>query len=216
MGRRVGLAVATAEVARRDPALAAVIERAGPMHLPKARQPDRFLSLAEAIVYQQLAGAAASAIWGRVVATFPDGMAPEAVAAAPDEVLRAAGLSANKARSIKDLAAKVLDGSVPLRGISRASDDEIVRRLTVVRGIGPWTAEMFLLFDLHRLDVWPVLDYGVRTGWSIAHGLAEIPTPKALGPEGEVFRPYRSVAAWYCWRAVELTRKAPAVPGLTQ
>ena len=204
MAARVGLAAATAEVAGRDPALGRLIERAGPVRLPKPRQPDPFLSLAQAIVYQQLAGRAAAAIWSRVVALFPDGMSPEAVAEVPEAALRSAGLSGNKVLSIKDLAAKALDGTVPLRRLGRLPDDEIVQRLTVVRGIGPWTAEMFLIFELRRLDVWPVPDYGVRHGWALMHGLAEVPTAKALEPEGEPFRPYRTIVAWYCWRAVAL------------
>jgi DNA-3-methyladenine glycosylase II len=209
----VGLAAATAEVAGRDPALARLIQRAGPLRLPKPRQADPFLALAQAIVYQQLAGPAATAIWSRVAALVPGGLVPEAVLATPDTAFRAAGLSSNKTLSIKDLAAKVLDGTVPLARLRRMPDDEIVQRLSVVRGIGPWTAEMFLIFELRRMDVWPVLDYGVRKGWTIVHGLAEIPTPKALEPEGERFHPFRTVVAWYCWRAVILgAEEPPAVP----
>ena len=111
------------------------------------------------------------------------------------------GLSGSKAVSILDLAAKTSDGTVPLDRIEELSDAEIVRRLSAVRGIGRWTAEMFLIFHLRRLDVWPVDDFGVRKGFAIVHGLAEPPTPKALEPMGGVYRPYRSVAAWYCWRA---------------
>lgn len=204
MAAKVSLAAATAEVAGRDPALARMIERSGPLRLPKPRQPDAFLSLAQAIVYQQLAGRAAAAIWGRVVSLFPDGMIPEAVAELPEATLRSAGLSGNKVLSMKDLAAKALDGTVPLTRLGHLPDEEIIQRLSVVRGIGPWTAQMFLIFDLRRLDVWPVLDYGVRHGWAVIHGLGEVPTPKALDPEGEPFRPYRTAVAWYCWRAVEL------------
>ena len=117
--------------------------------------------------------------------------------------LRTAGLSEAKATAILDLASKAADGTVPLRGISRYDDDEIVERLSSVRGIGRWTAEMFLMFQLGRLDVWPVDDFGVRKGYATAWGLAEMPTPKELTAYGETFRPYRSVAAWYCWRAVD-------------
>src|SRR6266849_6243519 len=203
MGARVSLAAATADVAGRDPALARMILRAGPVRLPKSRQPDPFLALAQAIVYQQLAGRAAAAIWSRVAALAP-----------PDAAFRAAGLSSNKTLSIKDLAAKVLDGTVPLGRLRRMPDDEIVRRLSEVRGIGPWTAEMFLIFELRRMDVWPVLDYGVRKGWAVVHGLAEIPTPKALEPEGDRFHPFRTVVAWFCWRAAELGPEALlSVPG---
>ena len=204
MKARVGSAAATAEVAKRDPALAALIERAGPLRLARPSHPDPFLSLARAIVYQQLAGPAAAAIWSRVQALFPEGMIPEAVLATPETAFRTAGLSANKALSMKDLAAKVLDSTVPLTRLGRLPDDEIVRRLSAVRGIGPWTAEMFLIFQLRRMDIWPVLDFGVRKGWAIAHGLETIPTPKALEPEGAPFRPFRTVVAWYCWKAVAL------------
>lgn len=200
----VNLAAAAAEVATRDPAIARVIEQAGPLRLPRPRHSDPFQALVQAIVYQQLAGRAAAAIWGRTAALVPGGLNPEGVLATPDDAFRGAGLSSNKTRSIKDLAAKVVDGTVPLARLRRMSDDEIVERLTVVRGIGRWTADMFLIFELGRMDVWPVLDFGVRKGWAAAHGLAEIPTPKALETEGERFHPYRTIVAWYCWRAAEV------------
>ena len=156
------------------------------------------------IVYQQLAGRAAAAIHGRFAALFDgDGPTPEAVLALPVDAIRAAGLSGAKTASIRDLATKVLDGSVKLDRIGRLSDEEIVRELTLVRGIGRWTAEMFLMFQLGRLDVWPVGDYGVRKGYALLFGHDELPTPKALMELGEPFRPYRSVAAWYCWRAAD-------------
>ena len=137
------------------------------------------------------------------MASFPGGLDPEAVLALPEEAFRAAGLSGSKTASIRDLAAKVVDGTVPVDGLEAYPDDEIVERLSRVRGIGRWTAEMFLLFQLGRLDVWPVDDYGVRKGYARAHGLAELPKPKELGQLGDIYRPYRSIAAWYCWRAVE-------------
>jgi DNA-3-methyladenine glycosylase II len=125
--------------------------------------------------------------------------------------MRSVGLSAAKVASIKDLAVKALDGSVRLDGWSRLSDGEIVERLVKVRGIGPWTAEMFLIFQLNRPDVWPVGDLGVRTGYGRVHGLAAAPTPTELAVLGDVYRPYRTIAAWYCWRAVD-TVPAAAVP----
>ncbi len=201
---RVSAAAATAEVARRDPVMAGLIERAGPLAIRPPRDPDAFVELAQAIAYQQLAGRAAAAIWGRVAALFDGAMTPERVLATPDEAFRAAGFSASKTRSVKDLAEKASAGVVPLDRLRRMRDDEVVARLSEVRGIGRWTAEMFLIFTLRRMDVWPVLDYGVRNGYRIAYGLPEVPTPKALEPEGDRFRPYRTVAAWYCWRAVEL------------
>jgi DNA-3-methyladenine glycosylase II len=201
---RVSAAAATAEVARRDPVMAGLIERAGPLAIRPPRDPDAFVELAQAIAYQQLAGRAAAAIWGRVAALFDGAMTPERVLATPDEAFRGAGFSAAKTRSVKDLAEKAATGVVPLDRLRRMRDDEVVARLSEVRGIGRWTAEMFLIFTLRRMDVWPVLDYGVRNGYRIAYGLPEVPTPKALEPEGDRFRPYRTVAAWYCWRAVEL------------
>ncbi|MDP9389404.1 MAG: DNA-3-methyladenine glycosylase 2 family protein, partial [Actinomycetota bacterium] len=117
--------------------------------------------------------------------------------------LRAAGLSAAKAAAVVDLAAKVLDGSVVLRGVGRVPDEEIVERLCAVRGIGRWTAEMFLIFQLNRPDVWPVGDLGVRAGYGRIHGLAPSPTPAELAVLGEAYRPWRTVAAWYCWRAMD-------------
>jgi DNA-3-methyladenine glycosylase II len=128
----------------------------------------------------------------------------------PEDRLRAVGLSGAKAASIHDLALKVAEGTVPLERIARLSDDDIVTRLSVVRGIGRWTAEMFLIFQLRRLDVWPVDDYGVRTGWSLAYGLPDLLKPKQLQAEGDRFRPYRTVAAWYCWRAVHESRAKPS------
>ena len=126
----------------------------------------------------------------------------------PEQSLRAAGLSASKTASILDLAAKVESGVVPLDGIQRLTDEDIIERLIVVRGIGRWTAEMFLIFQLGRLDVWPVDDFGVRAGYAAAYELNEAPTPNALVALGDAFRPYRSVAAWYFWRAIELARES--------
>lgn len=206
---KVGFAAAAQEVARRDPVMAALMERTGPFRLPRPST-DHFGALAESILYQQLAGAAAAAIHRRFVALFDGDLSPEAVLAVPEQRLRSAGLSGAKAISIHDLALKVAEGTVPLDRISRLSDDEIVARLSVVRGIGRWTAEMFLIFQLRRLDVWPVDDYGVRTGWSLAYGLPDLLKPKQLQAEGDRFRPYRTVAAWYCWRAVHESRAKPS------
>jgi DNA-3-methyladenine glycosylase II len=201
---RVSLAAATAEVAKRDRKLGRLIDRAGPMKLRPSRGTDVFTALASSILYQQLAGAAASAIHARFLALFNGHPTAEAVLKTPFDRLRGVGLSRNKTEAIRDLAAKVGDGTVPTGGWSKLSDDEIVERLTQVRGIGRWTVEMFLIFDLGRMDVWPVDDYGVRKGWARIHGLDELPKPKALMTEGERFRPYRTVAAWYCWRSVDI------------
>lgn len=189
-------------VARRDPALARLIKSVGPVEL---RDPlgDGFAALVRSIMYQQLAGAAATAIHARFLKLFAEGLSPAAVLALPEGTMRTAGVSGSKAAAIADLARKVHDGTVPLHDVEGLSDDELVARMIQVRGIGRWTAEMFLIFQLRRLDVWPVDDYGVRKGWALAHGLKEPLTPRALQPEGDRFRPYRSIAAWYCWRAVE-------------
>jgi DNA-3-methyladenine glycosylase II len=189
-------------VARRDPAMARLIKAAGPMDMRDALD-DNFAALVRSIMYQQLAGAAAATIHGRFLKLFSDGLSPTAVLALPDGAMRSAGVSGAKQAAITDLARKVDDGTVPLHDVDSLSDDELVARLIQVRGIGRWTAEMFLMFQLRRLDVWPVDDYGVRKGWALAHKLTEPPTPRVLQGEGERFRPYRSVAAWYCWRAVD-------------
>jgi DNA-3-methyladenine glycosylase II len=185
--------------------MARIIEEVGPADLRRGRpRRSHFAELSRAICYQQLAGAAARAIHGRFEALFDgQGPTPEAVLALPEETLRGVGLSGSKTASIRDLAQKVLAGDVELERVGRLPDDEIVRELTLVRGIGRWTAEMFLMFQLGRLDVWPVDDFGVRRGYGILHGFTEMPTAKELQPLGDVYRPYRSVAAWYCWRAAD-------------
>ena len=191
-------------LAERDPVIARLVAEAGPPRLSRPTE-SHFGTLVRAIVYQQLAGRAAAAIHGRLIAAAGGDVSPETLIALSDEQLRAVGLSRNKMASLRDLAAKVLDGTVVLspRGLARTSDDEIAARLSAVRGIGPWTAEMFLIFQLRRLDVWPVGDLGVRRGYGLAWQVRE-PTARELKPLGEPFRPYRSVAAWYCWRAAEL------------
>ncbi|MGH2555940.1 MAG: DNA-3-methyladenine glycosylase family protein [Actinomycetota bacterium] len=206
---RTSFTAAAAEVAGRDPVMAKLMGRTGPFRLPRPTT-DHFAALAESILYQQLAGAAAATIHRRFVALFDGDLSPEAVLAVPEERLRSAGLSGSKAASIRDLAAKVADGTVPLDKINRVPDEEIITRLSVVRGIGRWTAEMFLIFQLRRLDVWPVDDYGVRQGWSLAYGLPDLLTPKQLQAGGDRFRPFRTVPAWYCWQAVHADRAAKA------
>jgi DNA-3-methyladenine glycosylase II len=194
---------AAAILAERDPVMRRLIAEAGP---PRLRPPTQthIESLVRAIVYQQLAGAAASAIHGRLVAALGGEVTTERLLSLPADTLRAAGLSANKAASLQDLAGKVRDGAVVLdpAGLRAESDDEVVARLSTIRGIGKWTAEMFLMFQLRRLDVWPTGDLGVRKGFGLAWGIPT-PTAKQLEPLGEPYRPYRSVVAWYCWRAAE-------------
>jgi DNA-3-methyladenine glycosylase II len=198
----VSHAAASRELAASDHVMRKLVARFGPCKIDRSTQ-GHFEALAESIVYQQLAGAAAAAIWGRFRGLFDGEFSPKAVLAKRETTLRGAGLSPNKAASIRDLAAKILDGTVPVDNLTRLRDEAIIDRLVVVRGIGRWTAEMFLIFQLRRIDVWPVDDYGVRKGYARAYTLTELPKPKELGALGERFRPYRSVAAWYCWRAVE-------------
>jgi len=197
-----GLVAAAAVIARRDRALGRVIATVGPPDLWPPHD-SAFAALVRSIAFQQLAGRAAAAIHGRFIAALSGDCTPAAVLALPEPAFRAAGLSGAKAASVRDLAAKVADGAVPLDEIDALSDDEVVERLSRVRGIGRWTAEMFLIFQLRRPDVWPVDDLGVRKGYALAHRLAEVPRPRELLVLGEAYRPHRTVAAWYCWRAVE-------------
>jgi DNA-3-methyladenine glycosylase II len=203
MARRE-LVDASAELARRAPEFAAIVAAAGPCELRRGRpRRTHFAELARAICYQQLAGSAARAIHGRFEALYDASPTPEAVLATPDPELRSVGLSASKAASIRDLAAKVVGGTVELDRLARRTDERVIEELTQVRGIGRWTAEMFLMFQLGRIDVWPVDDFGVRKGYMTLYRLPEMPTARALLPLGDAFRPHRSVAAWYCWRAVD-------------
>ena len=201
----IDLAAATAAVTAADPLLAAFVERSGP-YAPRPGQGDPLASLARAIVFQQLATRAAAAIHGRFVAAIGGVVTAEAILATDVAALRGAGLSTAKTVALLDLAAKVVDGTVPVHGLEDVDDDEVIRRLTTVRGIGRWTAEMFLLFELRRPDVWPVDDLGVRHGWSLIHELPETIKPRPLEAEGDRFRPWRSVVALYCWHAVHVAR----------
>src|SRR4029450_7976204 len=193
-----------------DPRLAALIARSRRYDIAQSMSIRPFDALAESIAYQQLNGKAAATIWSRVRALYPRRkyLNPKLVLATPDAQLRGAGLSRNKIAALKDLAAKTIDGTVPSgRALSRMSDDEIIARLITVRGIGRWTVEMLLLFDLGRPDVWPVDDYGVRKGFARTFGKRKLPSPKQLMKFGEKWRPYRSLAAWYFWRALDAPKK---------
>ena len=191
-------------LAERDQVMARLVADAG---LPRFPAPagTHFETLVRAITYQQLAGAAARAIHGRLIAALDGSVTAKRLIALSDETLRAVGLSAAKVASLRDLSAKVLDGTVQLdpRQLARESDEEIVARLTSVRGIGKWTSEMFLLFQLRRLDIWPTGDLAVRRGYGLAWGV-QTPTARELDVLGEQYHPYRSIVAWYCWRANEL------------
>lgn len=202
-----------------DPKLAALITQVGPCGIQIPRQFSIFHSLARSIVYQQLAGAAAAAIMGRVEALFAKGrMTPRNLLAVEDVALRSAGLSRNKLLALRDLAAKCLDGTVPnKRALSRMADEEIIERISQVRGIGRWTVEMLLLFRLGRPNVLPVDDYGVRKGMQRLYKMRELPNKVAMQKRARKWEPWCSVASWYMWRCAELpgakrTRKKPAAP----
>ena len=199
--RKVGIREAARILAEREPVIARMVADFGPPSFP-APSGSHFAALVTSITYQQLAGAAARAIHGRLVALLDDEVTPERILAATTEQLRAAGMSGNKTLSLQDLSARVLDGTVVLepRRLARLGDEEIVARLSTVRGIGKWSAEIFLMFQLRRLDVWPTGDLGVRRGFAAAWQIPE-PTPKVLEALGEPYHPYRTVVAWYCWRA---------------
>ncbi|MFO1488067.1 MAG: DNA-3-methyladenine glycosylase [Verrucomicrobiota bacterium] len=193
-----------------DKILARVIRQVGACTLKPKRRRSPFEALVTAVTHQQLNGAAAMTILKRVLALYPGRRfpTPEDLLATPDEKLRAAGLSRAKIAAVKDIAEKTVSGVVPtLRQVARMSDAELIERLTVVRGVGPWTVEMFLMFTLGRQDVLPVTDFGVRKGFSVVYGLADLPTPKELLAHGERWRPHRTTAAWYLWRALELPKQ---------
>ena len=198
---------AVAALSRADAPLGRLMERAGPCLL-EARAPyDPFRALMRSIIYQQLSGKAAGTIYGRVLDLFPQSARPEPeqVLSLPDEAFRGAGMSRAKVAAIKDLAGKTLEGEVPQgRRLNGMPDDEIIRRFTCVRGVGEWTVQMMLIFDLGRADVLPVKDLGVRKGFMFTYELNGLPETKDLLDHGEIWRPYRSVASWYLWRAVEL------------
>ena len=210
-GKASGLAfdaaAAVRHLAKNDETLGRLMKTVGPFGIEIRGMQDPFGSLAESIVYQQLTGKAAATIYGRVAALYlpKRRLRPEDVLATPDEKLRSAGLSGAKTAALKDLAAKTIDGTVPAMAVlAKLDDDTIVERLTEVRGIGRWTVEMMLMFRLGRPDVLPATDYGVRKGFARLFRKRKLPEPKALLAYGERWRPYRSVASWYLWRATEL------------
>ncbi|HEY4312530.1 MAG TPA: DNA-3-methyladenine glycosylase [Pirellulales bacterium] len=205
-------AQAIAAIGRADKYMAKLIRRVGPLELQPSKIDNTFQTLVRAIIYQQLSGKAAATIHGRAVDAFGTRkkITPERLLSAKDEALRAVGLSRAKAAAVKDLAAKTLDGTVPtVAKLRKMSDEEILERLTSVRGIGVWTVEMLLLFRLGRPDVLPISDLGVRKGFMLTYGHKEMPKPTAILEHGERWRPYRSVASWYLWRAVDVAAKAP-------
>ena len=204
---------AVVALSQQDRKLARLIERVGPFALePKKKLDSPFQSLLRAIVYQQLSGKAAATIHGRVLAKFDcrTGPKPEQILAEPEDSLRACGLSRNKIAAVKDLAAKTAEGVVPdLRTLRKLDDAEIISRLVSVRGIGQWTVEMLLIFHLGRPDVLPHSDLGVRKGFMLTYKKPELPSKNELLEHGERWRPYRSVASWYMWRATEVFAPKP-------
>jgi len=198
---------AVQHLVRSDKTLARIIRKVGPCRLTPKKRRSPFEALVQSVAHQQLNGTAANTILRRVIALYPHRRfpLPEDLLGTADADLRGAGLSRAKTASIKDIAAKTIEGVVPTaRRIAKMSDAEIIEQLTVVRSVGPWTVEMLLMFTLGRPDVLPVTDYGVRKGFALAYGLSELPTPRELLNHGEKWRPHRTTAAWYLWRAVEL------------
>jgi DNA-3-methyladenine glycosylase II len=192
-------------LSRADKKLARVIRRVGCFPTKKQKPQPPFASLLQSIVYQQLAGKAAATIFGRVKALGASGFpTPEEILALEDVQLRTAGLSRQKIAAVKDLAARTLDGTVPpLAKLRRMSEEEILERLTQVRGIGEWSVQMFLIFRLGRADVLPIHDLGIRKGFQIVYGYEDVPKPQVILEYGERWRPYRSIASWYLWRAAD-------------
>jgi 3-methyladenine DNA glycosylase/8-oxoguanine DNA glycosylase len=190
-----------------DPALANVIASVGPFAMQLKSSRSLFGALAEAIVYQQLSNKAAATIYGRVEALFPrakDGFTPRHILKAADEHLRGCGLSRAKVLAVQDLARRVHAGELPTLDEAQALDDAaLIERLVAVRGIGRWSAEMFLMFRLGRPDVLPLDDYSLRKAYAKAFGKRKLPSPEALAKHGERWRPYRTVASWYLWRTLE-------------
>ncbi len=200
-------AEAVEHLCRSDKSLARLIKKVGPCKLKPHKRRSPFIALVTAVTHQQLNGIAAQTILKRFLALYPGKRfpLPEDVLATPDDRMRTAGLSRAKVAAIKDIAAKTIEGVVPdLRAITKLSNEEIIERLTSVRGVGPWTVEMLLMFTLGRLDVLPATDYGVRKGFAVTFGWKDLPTPKELLEYGERWRPHRTTAAWYLWRALEL------------
>jgi len=193
-------------LSRADKVLGKLIRKVGPCTLKPHSRRSPFAALVQSVAYQQLNGTAAATILGRVKALFPHRRfpTPEDLVSMPDERLRSAGLSRAKTAAVKAIAARTLDGTVPTsRAARKMSNEEILQRLTELRGVGPWTVDMLLIFTLGRADVLPSTDFGVRKGFALTYGRKELPKPKELQEFGEKWRPYRTTAAWYLWRAVD-------------
>jgi DNA-3-methyladenine glycosylase II len=220
---RYDASLACRELSEADFKMGRLIAAAGPFLLQTKSSHSPFEALLEAIIYQQLHGKAAATILGRLLNLFGDlHPAPEHILAIPEERLRAAGVSRNKILALRDLAAKTIDGTVPtLARIRRMSDEDVIEHLTQVRGIGQWTVEMLLIFRLGRPDILPVSDYGVRKGYALTYRRIPkgkpfsndlLPQPEEMLKRGEKWRPWRSVATWYLWRACDLAGKSSPPP----
>ena len=195
---------------RVDPVMAQLIRRAGPYAVKPERGTGAYEALVEAVAHQQLTGKAARTILGRFYGLYGIECCPPParLVETPDEALRGCGFSRAKSASLKDIAARALDGTIPpRRALSRMQNEAIIERLVEARGVGRWTVEMFLMFTLGRPDVLPVDDYGIRLGYKIAYGKRTLPKQKALAKFGERWAPYRTTASWYLWRAVDLFRQ---------
>jgi 3-methyladenine DNA glycosylase/8-oxoguanine DNA glycosylase len=200
-------AIARRALVEADPDFGAAMRRVGVVHRPAEPRGSPFEALLRSIVYQQLSGKAAGTIHGRVCALFPRARpTAEVMAGLPPDLLRSAGLSRAKTLAVHDLAARTLDGTVPAStaGMHGREEEEIITRLTAVRGVGRWTVEMFLMFRLGRPDVLPVADLGIQKGFAVAFGKRKLPTPHQLLRRGERWRPWRTVASWYLWAMADL------------
>jgi DNA-3-methyladenine glycosylase II len=196
---------AEAHLSSADPVMAGIIKQVGRCRLVHSRREDPFTATIEAIVWQQLSGKAAATIYGRVLKLFPGGRpTPKAILAASPDAMRAAGLSWGKISYLKDLAAKVLDGTVPIDALDHLSDEEVIETMTRVKGIGRWSAEMFLMFRLQRSDVLPVGDLGIVKAMQRQYGLRKAPKAERMYKIAECWRPYRSVGAWYLWASLDV------------
>ena len=201
---------------RSDPVMAQLIRQAGPFSVNPERGVGPYEALVQAVAHQQLTGKAAKTILGRFYALYGADCCPEParLVETSDEALRGCGFSRAKAASLKDIAARTLDGTIPpRRALARMKNETIIERLVEARGVGRWTVEMFLMFTLGRPDVLPVDDYGIRLGYKIAYGKRTLPKPKSLAKFGERWAPYRTTASWYLWRAVDLHRKSRGPAG---
>jgi DNA-3-methyladenine glycosylase II len=202
--------VAVRHLKRSDPRLAAVMERVGPCRFQPERNGTHFDAILRSIIYQQLSGKAAATIHGRVIALLNGAPTPAAVAATPDDALRAAGLSRQKMSYVRDLARQATSGAVPFAALDTLDDDAVIEALTAIKGVGRWTAQMFLMFRLGRPNVLPAEDLGIRKGVQLAYRTRGLPPPKRVLALGRSWSPYATIASWYLWRSLELPQDRPA------